>query len=122
MPRQVQDRREDWRQKLPEYIGAEIAFTGPDGEAHRYPLTELSVSGGSFELPSRVPGLEPNAACSNGRICVGDLEIKVNMQIRHVTRGIGTKYECGARIFPTSDEDRNEIAALISRLNSMPTV
>ena len=52
---------------------------------------------------------------------MGDIEIKVNLQIRHVTRGVGTSYECGARLFPTSDEDRNEMAALISRRYSMPT-
>ena len=121
MPRQVQDRREDGRRRLPEFVEAEIAFNAPDGSAHRYPLKELSVNGGSFELPARVPGLEPGAACSAGRVCVGDIEIKVNLQIRHVTRGVGTSYECGARLFPTSDEDRNEMAALISRLYSMPT-
>ena len=65
-------------------------------------------------------GLEKDAACAGGRVCVGEIEIKVNLQIRHVTR-VDHVYECGARFFPTSDEDRNEMAALVSRLNSVPS-
>ena len=119
MPKQVQDRREDGRRRIPGFVGAVIAFNGPDGTAHRYPLIELSLAGGSFEIPARIGGLDKGAPCDGGRICVGEIEIKVNLQIRHVTR-VGHVYECGARIFPTSDEDRNEMAALISRLYSVP--
>jgi len=119
MPKQVQDRREDGRKRIPGFVGAVIAFNGPDGTAHRYPIIELSVGGGSFELPARIRGLDEGAACAGGRICVGEIEIKVNLEIRHVTR-VGPMYECGARIFPTSDDDRNEMAALVARLYSVP--
>jgi hypothetical protein len=101
-------------------VGAVIAFKGPDGTAHRFPIIELSVGGGSFELPARVKGLEAGASCGGGSICVGEIEIKINLQIRHVTRSDGTLYECGARIFPTSDEDLNELTALVARLYSVP--
>ncbi len=120
MPRTVQDRREDGRKRIPGFVGAEIEFTTPDGKAHRYPLIELSVAGGSWELPNRVPGLEPGVDCGGGVIHVGGLEIGVNLQIRHITRCEGSRYECGARFFPISDDDRNEMAALISRLASLP--
>jgi hypothetical protein len=120
VPKQVQDRREDGRKRIPGFVGAVIAFNGPDGTAHRFPIIELSVGGGSFELPARIRGLEAGAPCSGGTICVGEIEIKVNLEIRHVTRSEGTLYECGAQIFPRSDEDRNEMAALISRLYSVP--
>ena len=120
MPKQVQDRREDGRRRIPGFVGAVIAFTGPDGTAHRYPVIELSVGGGSFELPARIRGLQEGAACSAGRITVGEIEININLEIRHVTRGSGMVYECGARIFPASDEDRNEMAALVARLYSVP--
>ena len=119
MPKQVEDRREDGRKRIPGFVGAVIAFTGPDGTDHRFPVIELSVAGASFELPARMPGLIEGAACGGGRICVGEIEIKVNMQIRHVTRA-GHVYECGARIFPASDDDRNEMTALIARLSSIP--
>ena len=120
MPKQVQDRREDGRKRIPGFVGAVIAFKGPDGTDHRFPIIELSVGGGSFELPARVRGLEAGAQCGGGSICVGEIEIKINLQIRHVTRSEGTLYECGARIFPTSDEDLNEMTALVARLYSVP--
>ena len=120
MPRQIQDRREDGRKRIPEFVGAEIAFNASDGTSHQYPLIELSVAGASFELPERIRGLDTETTCDSGRICVGEIEIHVNMQICHVTRGEGTRYECGVRLFPISDEDRNEMAALIARLTSVP--
>jgi hypothetical protein len=120
VPKQVQDRREDGRERIPGFVGAVIAFKGPDGTAHRFPIIEMSVGGGSFELPARVKGLEPGASCGGGSIFVGEIEIKINLQIRHVTRGEGTLFECGARFFPTNDSDRNEMAALVARLYSVP--
>jgi len=120
MPKQVQDRREDGRKRIPGFIGAVISFNGPDGTAHRYPVIELSLGGGSFELPARIRGLEQGATCSDGRISLGEIEVEVNLVIRHVTRGSGMVYECGARIFPKTDEGRNEIAALIARLAAIP--
>ena len=119
MPKQVQDRREDGRTRIPGFVGSVIVFNGPDGTTHRYPLIELSVGGGSFELPTRIRGLDEGAVFGDGRICVGEIEIRVNLEIRHVTR-TGHVYECGARVFPASDEDRNEMAALVARLYSVP--
>ena len=119
MPKQVQDRREDGRKRIPGFVGALIAFNGPDGTTHRYPIIELSVGGGSFEIPARIRGLDEGAVCDGGSICVGEIEIKVNLEIRHVTR-VGPLYECGVQIFPTSDDDRNEMAALVARLYSVP--
>jgi len=120
MPMQVQDRREDGRKRIPGFVDAEITFQTPDGTTHRYPLIELSVGGGSFELPERVRGLEAGTDCGGGHLLVGDLDIHINLQICHLTRCEGSRYECGARMFPINDEDRNELAALISRLASVP--
>ena len=120
MPTQIKDRREDGRDRIPEFVDAEITFNGPDGTSHHYPLIALSVAGGSFELPQRVPGLDEGTTCKGGRIRVGEIEIFVNLQIRHVTRGDGKRYECGVRLYPKSDQDRNEMAALVSRLRSVP--
>jgi len=120
MPTEIDNRREDSRTEIPGFMDAEISFNGPHGAAHKYVLIELSATGGSFNLPQRAPDLHTGAACEEGRIHVGDLEIHVNMQIRHVTRGDGRGYEVGVRLFPVSDEDRNELTALVSRLRTVP--
>ena len=101
---------------MPGFLEAEIEFTGPDGTAHKRPLIELSVSGGSFLLAERIPGLEVGTTGEGSVIRVGEFEIHVNFVIRHVTPDDGTGYECGLQLYTMSDQDRNEIAALISRL------
>ena len=69
---------------------------------------------------TRIRGLDAGTVCEDGHVVFGEIEINVNLQIRHVTRCEGTRYECGAMLFPKSDEDRNELAALIARLGSVP--
>ena len=116
MPTRVKDRREDPRSRIPGFQNAEIEFTGPDGTAHKRPLIELSLSGGSFQVPEPIPGLEAGTAFVGGVIRFGELEVQVNFVIRHVTHGDGNAYEYGVQIYTMNDQDRNEIDALISRL------
>ena len=116
MPTQVKNRREDPRSRIPDFQDAEIEFTGPDGTAHKWPLIELSLSGGSFQLPERIPGLEVGTTVEGSVIRVGEFEIHVNFVIRRVTRDDETGYEYGVQLYTMNDQDRNEMAALISRL------
>ncbi len=101
---------------MPGFLEAEIEFTGPDGTAHKRPLIELSVSGGSFLLAERVPGLGVGTTGEGAVIRVGESEIHVNFEIRHVTHDDGQGCGCGVQLYTMSDQDRNEIAALLSRL------
>ena len=116
MPVQAKNRREDLRSRISGFQNGDIEFTGPDGTAHKRPLIELSVSGGSFQLPERIPGLEVGTAVAGGVIRFGELEVQVNFVIRHVTHGDGNAYEYGVQIYTMNDQDRNEMAALISKL------
>ena len=116
MPVQVKNRREERRSWIPGFQDAEIEFTGPDGTAHKRPLIELSLNGGSFQLPERIPGLEVGTTVEGSVIRVGELEVHVNFKIRHVTRDDVTGYECGVQLYKMSDRDRNEMAVLISLL------
>ncbi len=116
MPVQVKNRRQVLRSRIPEFQEAEIEFTGPDGTAHKLPLIELSTSGGSFLLPERTPGLEVGTMLAGSVIRVDEFEIHVDFAIRHVTCGDGKVYEYGVQFHTMNDQDRNEISALISRL------
>ena len=116
MPVEVKNLRWNPRSRIPDFQKAEIQFTGPDGTAHRWPLIELSFSGGSFQLPERIPGLEVGTTVDGGVIRFGKFEIHVNFTIRHVTHGGGKGYECGVQFYKMSAQSRIEMAALISRL------
>jgi hypothetical protein len=116
MPEEVKNRREEPRSRISGFQNAEIEFTGPDGTAYKRPLIELSVNGGSFQLPKRIPGLEAESAVAGGVIRVGESEIHVNFIIRRVTHGDGNAYEYGVQIYTMNEQDRNEMAALNLRL------
>ena len=113
---EIKNRREDPRSRIPGFQNADIEFTGPDGTTQKRPLIELSVSGGSFQLPERIPALEVGTAVAGGLIRFGELEVQVNFVIRHVTHGDGKAYEYGMEIYMMNDQDRNEMSALISKL------
>jgi len=98
------------------FQNAEIEFTEPDGTAHKRPLIELSVGGGSFQLREPIPGLEVGTTIEDGVIRFGEFKIHVNFVVRRVTRYEGGAYECGVQLYTMSEQDRNEMAALISRL------
>ncbi len=116
---QIKNRREDPRSRIHGFQNGDIEFTGPDGTAHKRPLIELSVTGGSFQLPERIPGLEVGTTVEGSVIRVGKFEVRVNFVIRRVTRGDGKAYEYGV-LYTMNDQDRaalyNVMAALISRL------
>ena len=116
MPTLVKHHREKPRSRIPGFEDAEIEFTGPDGTAHKRPLIELSLNGGSFQLPERIPGLEVGTTIGGSVILVGEFKIRVHFIIRRVTRDDGKGYECGVQLYTMNDQDRNEMAALISQL------
>ncbi len=116
MPVQAKDRRWNPRSRFPCFQDAEIEFTGPDGTAHKWPLIELSFSGGSFQLPERIPSLEVGTTVEGGVIRFGEFKIHVNFAIRRMMLDSETGYKCGVQFYKMSARDRNELAALISRL------
>jgi hypothetical protein len=120
MPTKVTNRRGETRGEIPDFQDAEIELNLPDGSRRTLPLGGLSVNGGSFHLAKRVRGLDVGTTIHGAVIRIGELEIKVHMEVRHVTR-TGNEYDCGGRFFPMSDDDRNEMAGLIARLRSLPS-
>ena len=116
MPVQVKDHPWNPRSRISEFQYAEIEFTGPDGTAHKRPLIELSTSGGSFQLPERIPGLEVGTTIEGSVVWMDEFEIHVNFAIRHVTRDDGKVYEYGVQFYTMSHHNRNDLNALISRL------
>ncbi len=116
MPVRVKNRRQEPRRRIPDSQDAEIEFTGTDETAHKRPLIDMSVSGCSFQLPERIPGLEVGTPVEGSVIRVAEFEIHANFVIRRVTRDDEKGYEYGVQLYTMSDQDRNEMAALISRL------
>lgn len=120
MPTRIANRREEPRRRIPGFQEAEIEFMAPDGATCTRPLIELSLTGGSFLLRQRIPGLIAGIAVHGGLLRLGKIGIRAHFQVLHVSRIEGNAYVCGVRLYPASEEDRNELAGLISRLASLP--
>lgn len=120
MPRIIKNRRGDTRYGLPRDLGAEVEFEGTDGARHRLTLAEISVGGFAFLVPDRLPGIAAGAMLKDAVIRVGRLEIRGNLGVLHVTRSSKSEYKCGARYYPATDSDRNELISLVARLDSLP--
>ncbi len=111
-------RREDPRYFLPQALGAELEFDGPDGTRQRYPLLDISIRGASFSLPLRLEGIDEGAMLGNAVIRVDDLEIQGNLTVLHATRRFRANYSCGVQFYPKSDLDQNQLVSFVSRLEA----
>lgn len=121
MPKNIATRREDPRYPIPSVLGARIEFTGPDGIRYDWPLTEVSVRGAGFGTARKIAGVKRGAMLADAVIRVADIEIRGNLEVRHATRGFGSKHNCGVKFFPLSEADRNELIALVTRLKDLPS-
>ena len=114
MPESV-NRRAEKRHALPERLGAEIEFDGPDGEHHGLRLTEIGIQGAAFAMPSLIPGIERRATVLDAVIRVALLEIQCQLTVVHVPK---SGYTCGVQLYPKRASDRNQLVSLISSLQS----
>jgi len=122
MPKLIPNRRQDERQPFPKVLCAAIEFDSTEGERHRLPLTGVSADGASFEVPRRIPGVEVDAVLTDAVISVADFDVQGNLTTRHTTREFGSKYTCGVRFFPKTENDRNQLVCLVWRLGELPRV
>ena len=120
MAKKAQERRLDKRHSLPEAIPAEIQFKGPDGIDYTFPVLDLSVTGASFHMSRAVIGIEPGAMLADAVLRLGRLEVHGNLSVLRVTKLFGTSRTCGVQFFPKTENDRNELINLITRLDSLP--
>ena len=119
MAKKIANRRCESRHGFPGDLGAEIEFDDPAGQRHQLPLEEISIGGAGFTLPRKIPGVEKGSMLTGGVIRVGRTEIRVGLMVCRLTRGFGFDYGCGVQMFPGTDEDRNRLIRLLSRLEGM---
>lgn len=120
MPTKIQNRREERRSRIPGFQDAEIELRAANGFEGRFPLVDLSIRGGQFRMPVRTPEVQAGTTVDGAILHVGELQIKANVQVLHVSRIEGNAYVCGVRLYPATEDDRNELAGLVSRLESLP--
>ena len=122
MAKKIPNRRQDPRYGLPKALDARLEFKDGDNFDQRLPLTEIGIGGAGFRMPRKIAGVEKGAMIPNAVIRIGHTEIGVNLEILHTTRGFHMDYTCGTRFYPKTENDRNELTELISKLELLPDV
>jgi len=118
MPLKVKDMREDRRYALPIDVGAEIEFDVLEGGHYRLPLLNINSLGLAFSFPEPIPDIKPGCMLAAAKIHVGALVIRGTLVVQHIMRD-HSKHNCGAEFYPASNADRDELASLLSRLQSI---
>jgi len=70
-------------------------------------------------MPYRIAGIETGAMLPDASIRLGQLVIQGNLAVLHTTRLSGSAYSCGVQFYPKSEEDRNQLSTLVSRLETL---
>ena len=122
MPQQIASRRAEPRVDLSSDLGAWIEFRDANDRRQRLRLTQLSVGGFAFHMPRPIAGIQFGAMLADVRLSDAEMEIRGNVEVRHLTRGCGTDYFCGVQFFPSTDDDRNRLIGLVSRLEALDRI
>lgn len=102
--------------------GASVAFEHPDMPGRRYelPLADLSVSGISFTVAGDDrPPLDTGATIPGATIRIGEVEIRGELVVMHVTREAGSASTCGALFYPESDSDLLKLKSLLAGMRAV---
>ena len=84
------------------------------------PVTRLDFSTSRRgDLSSTV---EIDGSVADVTLSAAEMEIRGNVEVCHLTRGFGSDYSCGVRFFPSSDDDRNRLIGLVSRLEALDRI
>ena len=97
----------------------EFDYPGPGGKRYDLPLTDLSVSGLSFDCDDELPGLESGTTLSPVVIRLGKCDIHGDLLVMHVTSEPSTVTVCGALFYPAKDADLLKLKSAIAGIEAV---
>ena len=118
MPRDIAERRSVRRQKVPWKNGAEVEVTVPGGKRRRFRLIDFSVGNLCFAVPAGVTGIEAGCTLPDSLVVVGKLTVECHLSVVRTWRQMDGSSHCGAKLFPKSEADQNDLVGLVAALES----
>jgi len=93
-----------------------VEFWWPSRKGHRctMALNDLSPAGLSFRLEHELPGLDVCRLIRTAVVRLGDLAVKADLVVIHVTSAPGRPTVCGALAYPKSDDDLRAMKAWLA--------
>jgi hypothetical protein len=119
MPRKIENRRSENRQDIPAAVDATVEFLMSDGVRRRVPLVNISLNDLCFENPPDAPAIHSGILLPDVVVRVGELSFECNLSIHRTWRQFQKGVHCGARLYPKTESDQNELVAVMASLEKM---
>ena len=118
MPRDISNRRNVNRQKIPAMLSASLQARTPDGVSRKLPIVDVSPTDVCFASPSSAPLIEIGCVLTDVWVQVADFGIECNLTVQRTWRQFDGSYHCGARLYPKTEDDQNELVSLVAALQA----
>jgi len=119
MPKRIQDRRSSKRHPIPDKANAGVEVEMSDGKRRRLRLVNLSVNDLCFEVPQGAFELRTGTDLANALVQIGKLQIECHLSVTRTWRQFDGSHHCGARLYPKSESDQNELVSLIAAFDAL---
>ena len=118
MPREIRNRRSSRRQVVPRFLDARVEASGIRGEARSYRVVDISVQDLCFEVPVGTETVQTGNNLTDVTIRAGHFSIECHLAVLRTWKPLSSVIHCGARLYPKSEDDQNELVALVNALES----
>ena len=119
MPKKIEDRRTARRHPIPDKANAGVEIKMSDGKRRRLRLVNLSVNDLCFEVPQGAFEMRAGTDLSNVLVQIGKLQIECNLAVTRTWGQFDGSHHCGARLYPKSESDQNELVSLIAAFDAL---
>jgi hypothetical protein len=121
MPRKIENRRSVRRQDIPDAVEATVEFLMSDGVRRRVPLVNISLNDLCFENPTKAPAIQSGIHLTDVVVRVGKFSFECNLAVQRTWRQFQRGVQCGARLYPKTESDQNELVSLMASFRSKET-
>jgi hypothetical protein len=119
MPRKIENRRSERRQDIPDAVDATVELLMSDGVRRRVRLLNISLNDLCFENPPHAPAIHSGILLPDVVVRVGQLSFECNLSVHRTWRQSRKGVHCGARLYPKTESDQNELVAIMASLEKM---
>jgi hypothetical protein len=118
MPRDVRNRRSEKRQSVPRFLYAGVEVRWPDGKQRRLDLVDISPTDLCFAVAPGIAKIEKDTNLTDVRVQVGNFSFECHLCVLRSWRQFDLGYHYGARLYPKTESDQNELMSLIATLEA----
>jgi hypothetical protein len=118
MPREIRNRRSGRRQVAPRFLDIRLEVNDSRGKTQSYRVVDISVQDVGFEVPTENAEVRKGDNLTDVTIRAGHFAIGCHLAVLRTWKPLSSIIHCGARLYPKSEDDQNELVALVNALET----